>query len=58
MDPVSITIITYVALKFVDQFLKEEGYGRLKKLIFPQTKYKDQLVKIIYYSIPKNLCIK
>lgn len=51
MEPVSITIITYVALKFVDQFLKEEGYGRLKKLFFPETKYKNQLVLIINQTI-------
>ncbi|WP_133062754.1 hypothetical protein, partial [Flavobacterium covae] len=51
MEPVSITIIKYVSLKFVDQFLKEEGYGRLKKLFFPETKYKNQLVQIINQTI-------
>ncbi len=51
MEPVSITIITYVSLKFVDQFLKEEGYGRLKKFLFPTKKYKNRLVKIIYETI-------
>jgi hypothetical protein len=51
MEPVTLTIITYVSLKCVDQFIKEEGYGRLKKLFFPETKYKNQLVKIICNSI-------
>lgn len=51
MEPVSLTIITYVSLKCVDQFIKEEGYGRLKKFLFPETKYKDRLVKIIYETI-------
>ena len=51
MEPVSITIITYVSLKFVDQFLKEEGYGRLKKFFFPEAKYKNQLVLIINQTI-------
>lgn len=51
MEPVSITIITYVSLKFVDQFLKEEGYGRIKKIFFPETKYKNQLIKVIYQTI-------
>ncbi|MGI9650948.1 AVAST type 2 anti-phage system protein Avs2 [Chryseobacterium sp. RLHN22] len=51
MEPVSITIISYVALKFIDQFLKEEGYGRFKKWFFPETKYKNQLTKVIYSTI-------
>ncbi len=51
MEPVSITIITYVSLKFVDQFIKEEGYGRLKKLFFPTKNYQNRLVKIIYETV-------
>ncbi|SHE69164.1 hypothetical protein SAMN03080594_1011000 [Arenibacter palladensis] len=51
MEPVTLTIITYVSLKCVDQFIKEEGYGRFKKLLFPEKKYKNQLVKIIYETI-------
>jgi hypothetical protein len=48
MEPVSITIITYVSLKFVDQFIKEEGYGRLKKFFFPSKNYQSRLIQIIY----------
>lgn len=51
MEPVSITIITYVSLKFVDQFIKEQGYGRLKKLFFPTKKYQNRLVRIIYETV-------
>lgn len=51
MDPVSITIISYICLKFVDQFIKDEGYGRLKKLLFPKLKYKNRLVQITYQTI-------
>ncbi|GGG05121.1 NTPase [Dokdonia pacifica] len=51
MEPVSITIITYVSLKFVDQFIKEQGYGRLKKLFFPTKKYQNRLVKVIYETV-------
>lgn len=51
MEPVSITIITYVSLKFVDQFIKEEGYGRVKKFFFPTIEYRNRLVKIIYETI-------
>lgn len=51
MEPVSITIITYVSLKFVDQFIKEEGYGRLKKFFFPTIKYQNRLVEIIYETV-------
>ncbi|ACD91285.1 conserved hypothetical protein [Chlorobium limicola DSM 245] len=58
MEPVSITIITYVSLKFVDQFLKEEGYGRLKKFFFPAKKYQNRLVKIIYETVEEFEKIK
>ncbi|MDQ3682791.1 MAG: ATP-binding protein, partial [Bacteroidota bacterium] len=51
MEPISITIITYVSLKLVDQFIKDEGYGRLKKFFFPSEKYKNRLTQIIYESI-------
>lgn len=51
MEPLSITIISYISLKFIDQFLKEEGYGRLKKLFFPEKKYKNQLATVIYSTI-------
>lgn len=51
MEPVSITIITYISLKFIDQFIKEEGYGRLKKFFFPTKSYQNRLVEIIYETI-------
>lgn len=51
MEPVSITIITYVSLKFVDQFIKEEGYSRLKKFFFPLKSYQNRLIQIIYETI-------
>lgn len=54
MEPVSITIATYVSLKFIDQFLKEEGYGRLKKFLFPEKKYKTKLISIIYKTIEEH----
>lgn len=58
MEPVSITIITYVSLKFVDQFIKEEGYGRLKKFFFPTIKYQNRLVEIIYETVEEFEKIK
>ena len=51
MEPISITIITYVSLKLVDQFIKEEGYGRLKKFFFPSKKCQNRLIQIIYETI-------
>lgn len=51
MDPVLVFTITYVATKCYDQFIKEEAYGRLKRFFFPEKKYKNQLVKIIYETI-------
>ncbi|MGI6046859.1 MAG: hypothetical protein ACOYEG_02430, partial [Petrimonas sp.] len=41
----------YVAARLIDQFIQEEVYGWLKKLLFPKTKYKKRLVKIIYATI-------
>lgn len=54
MEPVSITIITYVAIKFIDQFLAEDGYERIKSWFFPKKKYQDQLVSVIYDSIEEH----
>lgn len=51
MDPVSVFTISYVAAKCYDQFIKEEAYGRLKRFFFPEKKYKNQLVKLIYETI-------
>jgi hypothetical protein len=51
MEPESITIITYVSLKFIDQFLKEEGYGRIKKCFFPTKKYQNRLFAIICETV-------
>jgi len=51
MDPITITVATYVSLKFIDQFIKEEGYGRFKKFLFPEKKYKSQLITIIGETI-------
>ncbi|KQB42560.1 AVAST type 2 anti-phage system protein Avs2 [Flavobacterium aquidurense] len=52
MEPITlITIAGYVSLKFLDQFTKEEGYGRLKNLFFPKKKYKNQLIEIILETI-------
>ena len=48
MEPISLGIIAHI---FIDQFIAEEGYGRLKKLFFPAKKYKNQLIKIIYKTI-------
>ncbi|GGE44685.1 hypothetical protein EV200_101193 [Pedobacter psychrotolerans] len=39
--------ITYVATKFLDQFIKEEGYGRLKLFFFPKDRYYKRLLRLI-----------
>lgn len=49
--PVVETVVIYVALKFTDQFLKEEGYGRLKRFLFPTKKYNNRLIEVIYDTI-------
>ncbi len=51
MDPVSVFTLSYVATKCYDQFIKEEAYGRLRRCFFPEKKYKNQLVKLIYETI-------
>lgn len=51
MTPELIKIITYVSLNFVDQFLNEEGYGRIMKFFFPTKKYQNRLVEIISETV-------
>lgn len=51
MEPISLIIISYVSQKFLDQFLKEEGYGRIRRCFFPETRYKNELIKVIYETI-------
>lgn len=52
MEPITLTIVTvYVADKFLSQFLKEEGYGNLRKFFFPKKKYKQRLEEIIDTTI-------
>src|SRR5690606_22034381 len=44
-------VIIYVVLKFIDQFIIDEGYSRWRKFWFPAKKYKHRLVQIIYNTI-------
>lgn len=41
----------YISQKFLDQFIKEEGYGRLKRFFFPKKKYENRLSQIISSTI-------
>jgi hypothetical protein len=54
MEPTTIIVATYVSQKFIDQFIKDEGYGKLKKLLFPEKKYKTQLISIIGETIEEH----
>jgi hypothetical protein len=50
MEPVSIAVggvAYYVATKFVDQFITQEGYGYIRNLLFPKQKYVDRLYQLI-----------
>ncbi|EIJ4413032.1 hypothetical protein LJD03_004723, partial [Escherichia coli] len=47
MEPISITVATYVATKLIDQFISQEGYGCIKKALFPQKRYVDRLYQLI-----------
>ncbi|HCZ39992.1 MAG TPA: hypothetical protein DHV18_11270 [Brochothrix thermosphacta] len=47
MEPISITVATYVATKLIDQFISQEGYGWIKKTLFPTEKYVDRLYQLI-----------
>lgn len=52
MEPITATVIvTYVATKFIDQFIAEEGYGRIRKFFFPKQTYRQELEKVIYTTI-------
>lgn len=46
-----MSIISYVVIKFLDQFLKEEGYGRVMRFLKIQITYKTELIKIIDETI-------
>lgn len=41
----------YVAQKFLDQFIKDEGYGGMKKFLFPKKKYSNRLAQVIYKTV-------
>lgn len=50
MEPILMAIsgVTYyVATKFVDQFISQEGYGWFRKKLFPKQRYVDRLVQLI-----------
>ena len=50
MEPVSIAVggvAYYVATKFADQFITQEGYGWLRKKLFPKQRYVDRLYQLI-----------
>ena len=50
MEPVSLAIggaAYYVATKFVDQFISQEGYGWFRKQLFPRQRYVDRLYQLI-----------
>ncbi|WOH39404.1 AVAST type 2 anti-phage system protein Avs2 [Thalassotalea fonticola] len=55
MEPVTISVIsTYVAMKMVDQFLADQGYGSLKKLFFPKKEYRSLLFTLIEEVIAEH----
>ena len=50
MEPVTLAIggvSYYVATKFVDQFISQEGYGWFRKQFFPKERYVDRLYQLI-----------
>lgn len=50
MEPVSMALggaAYYVATKFVDQFISQEGYGWFRKTLFPKQRYVDRLYQLI-----------
>jgi hypothetical protein len=49
MEPITI-VTSYVAMKMVDQFISQEGYGFFKKLFFSKKKYAHKLYQIIEES--------
>ncbi|MDM1680770.1 ATP-binding protein [Myroides odoratimimus] len=51
MNPVLVSIVVYVSSRFIDQFLQEEGYGKIKAFFFPKKTYQRRLIKIIHETI-------
>jgi len=56
MEPVSITITTYIAMKIVDQFIAAEGYGFFKRLFngVHVDSYKAALASVIGDTVEKH----
>jgi hypothetical protein len=44
-------IFSHVSQKFLDQFIEDEGYSRLKKYLFPKKKYTNRLTQIIHKTV-------
>ena len=51
MEPIAIVVITYISTKLLDQFIAQEGYSWLKRLIFPKKKYQTKLAEVINKTI-------
>ncbi|MBV1952340.1 MAG: hypothetical protein KUG64_09140 [Cycloclasticus sp.] len=49
MEPVSVA--SYVAIKLVDLFIFQEGYGYLKKKLFAKQRYVDKLNQLILETV-------
>jgi hypothetical protein len=48
MEPITtIVVSTYIATKMVDQFLADQGYGRIKRYFFPKEEYSSVLSSLI-----------
>jgi len=56
MEPVSITITTYIAMKIVDQFIAEEGYSFFKRLFngVHVDSYKAALAAVIGETVEEH----
>ncbi len=49
MEPITLSaIISFVATQLLSQFIKDQGYGRIKRFIFPKKKYITRLIALIY----------
>ncbi|MEN0656544.1 AVAST type 2 anti-phage system protein Avs2 [Proteus mirabilis] len=56
MEPISMAISSaayYVATKFVDRFISQEGYGWFQKMFFPKQRYVDRLYQLIEETAKK-----
>ena len=54
MPPELLEVISFISLTLVSQFIADQGYGKIRRLIFRKKKFIDILEDILYNSITEH----